>query len=242
MIPFTLQPASNGGRKMLLPAASALTLSNFPVASTKSRISQPHDSFLINVRKQHVSVPCSAKFPGMEYFNEPKKLIVFLNHTKDKVWESIPVSVKQFPWQKAESVALHKLLVLGKETLKWSLLAWFAFSWPSDIIRSISRNKELVIPFGLFVGSFMTKYLDEISQEFMHDDKGGGFARRLLVISCFFVFVKVNSTYLLQGNDFLLHAANGGLMQVLWNWKELQKPDEEKSLSEDASTPMNVDN
>lgn len=141
------------------------------VASSKSRPRQLHNSFLINVRKQHVSVTCSAKFPRMDHFHEPTKLIVFLNNTKEKLWKLTPDSVKHFPWKKAESVALHELLVLAKETLKWSLLACFAFSCLSDILYSISRNKELVIPFGLFVGILITKFIDEISGELMRDHK-----------------------------------------------------------------------
>ncbi|KAI3460118.1 hypothetical protein Pfo_016781 [Paulownia fortunei] len=227
---------------MVFPAAAALTPSSFPVASTKSRVCQLCSSFPINARKQHVSVTCSAKFPGMEHIHEPTKLIVFLNYTKDELWKVIPDSVKHFPWKKAESVALHELLVLGKETLKWSLLACFAFSCLSDIIYSISRNKELVIPLGLFVGSLMTKYFDEISQELMRDHKDGCIPWRVLGISCLFVLVKVVSTYFSGGNDFLLHAANGGLVQILWTWKKLPELDGEKSLWEDVSSPMNADN
>lgn len=102
----------------------------------------------------------------MEYFNDPTNLIALFNKTKGKLRTLIPGSVKQFPWKKAESVAQRELLVLGKETLKWSLLGCFAFNCLSDIVYSISRNRELVIPLGLFVGIVMTKFLDEISQEF----------------------------------------------------------------------------
>ncbi|KAL0432614.1 UNVERIFIED_CONTAM: hypothetical protein Slati_2595700 [Sesamum latifolium] len=188
------------------------------VALSKGQVRRLHSSFLINVRKQHVPVMCSAKVPWMEHFHKPTKLIVFLNYTKDKLWEFVPGSVKQFPWKKAESIALHELLIVGKEALKWCLLAFLAFSCLSDFFYSISRNKELLIPFGLFVGCLITNYFDKISQEFLHDHK---------VIS--------------GGNDFLLHVANGGLMQVLWNWKNLPKLDGEKSLVEDASTVPNAD-
>ncbi|KAL7085363.1 hypothetical protein ACP275_14G277800 [Erythranthe tilingii] len=217
---------------MVVPAAYALSPSCFPVASSKSRVCQLHNSIPINNRKQHVSVRCSAKFPGMEHFHEPAtNLIVFLNYTKDKLWKLTPGSVKSFPWKKAESVALHELLILGKETLKWSFLAWFAFSWLSDILYSLSRNKELMIPFGLFVGIIITKYIDQICQEFVLDDhKDGSISWRILGISCFLVLVKVMSMFFSGGNDFLLHCANGGLMQLLWNWRNLPKLDGEKSV------------
>lgn len=146
-------------------------LSFLQAALTKTRVYRLNSSFRVKNHKQHVTVMCSAKFPGMEHFNQPTKLIALLNYTKEKLWKSVPGSVKSFPWKKAESVALHELLILGNETLKWSLLVCFAFSWLSDILYSISRNKELVIPFGLFVGTIMAKYIDEITQEFRPDQK-----------------------------------------------------------------------
>lgn len=42
----------------------------------------------------------------------------------------------------------------------------------------------------------------------------------LLGISCCFILVKVMSTYF---TPFLLHVANGGLMQVLWLWGDSLK-------------------
>ncbi|KAK4434289.1 hypothetical protein Salat_0591700 [Sesamum alatum] len=221
---------------MVFPAAPALTHSTFMVASYKDQVRQLRSSFLINVRKQHVPVMCSAKVPWMEHFHKPTELIVFLNNTKDKLWQFIPGSVKQFPWKKAESIALQESLVLGKEILKWSLVAYLAFSCLSEFFYSISRNKELLIPFGLYVGCMMTNYFDEISQEFLRDHKVHT-TWILVGISCFFVLVKVIS----GGNDFLLHVANGGLMQLLWNWKNLPKLDGEESSPEDASSMPNVD-
>lgn len=141
------------------------------VAPPKSRTHQLRSSYLINFHRKRVSVTCSVKFPGMEYFDEPNNLVSVLNYSREKLQTFIPGSVKQFPWKKAKSLAQNGLLVLGKETLKWSLLGYFAFNCLSDIIYSISRNRELVIPLGLFVGVLMTKFLDEISRELLSDDK-----------------------------------------------------------------------
>lgn len=63
---------------------------------------------------------------------------------------------------------------------------------------------------------------------------------RLLGIASFFVLVKVTSSYFSGANSLLLHAANGGLMQVLWNWKEIQKLDGAKSSSDGTSNPVHV--
>ncbi|KAL8487741.1 hypothetical protein ACS0TY_023717 [Phlomoides rotata] len=217
---------------MVFSAASALDPPTLTVASSKSRTHH-----LINFHRKHVSVTCSVKYPGMEYFNEQTNLMSLLNHTKVKLWTFVPGSVKQFPWKKAESVAQHKLLVLGKETLKWSLLGCFAFNCLSDIVYSISRNRELLIPLGLFVGILMTKFMDEISQELLSDHKGGCI-KGLLGMSVFFVLLKVISAFFFGVNDFLFHVANGGLIQALWNWKEFMKSDAEKSSWDDVSVDV----
>lgn len=225
---------------MVSAAASSLIPLNLAVISSKSRLHQLNNSFLINVPKKHGSVLCSAKVPGTEHFHEPTKLIVLLNKTKEKLWKFMPDLVKSFPWKKAEVVALEEFLVLGKETLKWSLLAFFAFSCLSDILYSISINKELAIPLGLFVGIMTTKFLDEICQELMPDHQDKPVTWRLLGIASFFVLVKVTSSYFSGANSLLLHAANGGLMQVLWNWKEIQKLDGAKSSSDGTSNPVHA--
>ncbi|XP_042005458.1 uncharacterized protein LOC121754175 [Salvia splendens] len=225
---------------MASAAASALTPLNSPLASSKSQLHQLRKPFLINVRKKHISVSCLAKLPGMEHFNDPSKLVVMLSSTQKKLWNMIPDSVKQFPWKKAETVALEEFLALAKEALKWCLLAYFAFSCLSDISYSISRNKELVIPLGLFVGITTTKFFDEISRELMPDNQDGRVTWRLPSIALFFIFVKAISTYLPGVNHFLMHAANGGLMQVLWNWKDVQKHDGDESSSDGSSSPVDA--
>ncbi|KAL1534234.1 hypothetical protein AAHA92_30439 [Salvia divinorum] len=227
---------------MASAAASALTPLNSPFASSKSQLHQLRNSFLINVPKKHISVPCFAKMPGMEHFNEPTKLVAMLSNTQKKLWDLMPDSVKQFPWKKAETVALEESLALAKEALKWCLLAYFAFSCLSDISYSISRNKELVIPLGLFVGIMTTEFFDEVSRELMPDHQDGRATWRLPSIALFFVLVKAISTYLPGVNHFLLHAANGGLMQLLWNWKGVQKHEGGESSSDDFSNSVTASN
>jgi len=60
---------------------------------------------------------------------------------------------------------MERLLFLGQKALKWTLIILFVFSSLSDVIFSISRNQELMIPLGLFVGCLMTDFLKEISRE-----------------------------------------------------------------------------
>lgn len=146
-------------------------LYDLQAAASRERFCQLGSSFIFKVHKQNVTLRCSSKFPRMQQFSDPTKLVVFLKDTKEKLWELMPDSVKQFPWRKAERTALQEFQDLAKETLKWSVLAYFALSFPSDILYSISRNKELMVPLGLFVGITIAKYLDEISQELSFNQK-----------------------------------------------------------------------
>ena len=77
----------------------------------------------------------------------------------------------------------------------------------------------------------MADFLKEISQEVFHNSEGEGLNRCHLGMYCFFVFVKFISMYFtIQARVFLLHAANGGLMQVLWFWRSVVN-DTDKGIS-----------
>lgn len=103
----------------------------------------------------------------MGSWNDPSKLKMRLGYAVKKLNECIPDSVHNFPWKRAESTAMQQLLVLGQKTLKWSLIALFIFSSSCDILSSISRNKELFIPFGLYLGCLTADFLKETSQEIL---------------------------------------------------------------------------
>ncbi|KAB2594629.1 hypothetical protein D8674_030079 [Pyrus ussuriensis x Pyrus communis] len=95
-------------------------------------------------------------------FGEPnkenkQKLQIKRTSVKEKLWEAVPPPVQELPWRKAADTTLEQLLLLEiKETFIWSYVTLGTLSFLSDIIFSIFRNYELVIPFGLFVGSLLT--------------------------------------------------------------------------------------
>jgi hypothetical protein len=114
--------------------------------------------------RRQISPTCSMKV-SMAEFGEPKKVNMQISILREKLWEAIPDSVKEIPWKKAEKILIERLLFLGQKALKWTLIILFVFSSLSDVIFSISRNQELMIPLGLFVGCLMTDFLKEISRE-----------------------------------------------------------------------------
>ncbi|GFY85986.1 hypothetical protein Acr_04g0007240 [Actinidia rufa] len=126
---------------------------------------QLRSGLAICARNHPTSRTYSARIPTIAQFRELPKVMTHINNIREKLRDIIPRSVKDFPLKKPEDILLRQLLLVGKEALKWSLLALFVFSSVSDVIYCISKNKELMIPFGLFVGYGVTNFLMETSQE-----------------------------------------------------------------------------
>lgn len=196
--------------------------------------------------------------------NDPPKFKLQLDYTVKKLGQLVPDSVRSFPWKKAESSGMQQLQVLGQKALKWSLIALFILNSSSDIIYSISRNKELLIPFGLFLGCLTADFLKETSQDFFHSKvyfpskvlfisydlssdiltveysvlQDNGMTWHPVGISCFFILVRIIAVYCLGRQSLLLHTVNGGLMQMLWHWISSSQPEGDNRTNvilEDAS-------
>ncbi|KAI9118262.1 hypothetical protein K1719_010594 [Acacia pycnantha] len=92
--------------------------------------------------------------------------------------------------------------------------------FPWNIVYTLSINRELVIPIGLLIGCLTADFLKETLRELFHISEDQGLNQQVLGVYCFFVFVKIISAcFGIQSRVFLLHVANGGLMQALWYWK-----------------------
>ncbi|XP_019458485.1 PREDICTED: uncharacterized protein LOC109358612 [Lupinus angustifolius] len=181
---------------------------------------------------------CSIKV-SMSDHNEPDKVKMQIGIVKEKLRDALPVPVQEFPWRKAEHLLLQRLLSLAQEALKWSLILFFIFSSLSDIVYTFSINRELLIPIGLFVGCLMSDFLKEISQELFHRSEEKHSKWHLLGMYGFFVVLKFISTWFtIQPQVFLMHVANGGLMQVLWYWRNFIEDAENK---QEMSTPSSLE-
>ncbi|CAK9317390.1 unnamed protein product [Citrullus colocynthis] len=160
----------------------------------------------------------------MARFMDSNSIPTEIENLKEKMQEVVPEPVKIFPWKEAEKILVERLLFMGKETLKWSLLLFFALSSFSDFVASTVRNQELLIPIGLFIGVLLTDLLKEISQEVFGNSEESSFKKQLYGLGSFFVLVKLIAYgFAIQAQTFPLHVANGGLMQVLWLWRNLSR-------------------
>lgn len=108
---------------------------------------------------------------SMADHNGPNEVKMQFRITTEKLKDVLPAAVQEFPWSKAEHKLVDRLISLAKEALKWSLVLFFVFSSVSDIVYTISVNRELIIPIGLFAGCLMADFLKETSQELFHSSE-----------------------------------------------------------------------
>ncbi|XP_050365793.1 uncharacterized protein LOC126784376 [Argentina anserina] len=237
----------------IMKASKAATMA-FP--ASLSSPSSSNTKFQINLSKPKTShrrcvilrlshkpfQTCCTKVVSMSQIGEPNKgqnSVLQIKVVKEKLLEAIPATVKELPWKKAADIALKQLLCLGEKALKWCLIAFFVFSFISDVVLSISRNRELMIPFGLFVGCFVTDIMKETLKQVLPISEEEGFEKYLIGIGSLFAAVKYISYGLpIQAQVILLHVANGGL--VFWLWKGFNKSDGDDVGNTNASLPMDV--
>ncbi|KAI5393410.1 hypothetical protein KIW84_060512 [Lathyrus oleraceus] len=156
--------------------------------------------------------------------NEPNEVKMQIGIVKKKLKEVMPSPVQEFPWRKAQHTLLDRLPLLVQEALKWLLIAYFIISSLSDVVYTFSINRELIIPVGLFVGCLIAGFLKEVSLELFHQFEEIDLKWRQLGLCGLFALVKFTSTWFsLQPSLFLLHVANGGLMQLLWYWRNFME-------------------
>ncbi|XP_062099589.1 uncharacterized protein LOC133805423 isoform X1 [Humulus lupulus] len=212
---------------MALPASTLFPTyssspSQFPIKLFGYRSCQVKKSLVLGTR--HQTLFKYALKVSMSQFGGPEKVNMQINDVKEKLQKVIPDSVKELELERGADILVQKLLSLGQKALKWSTVVLIALSFLSDVIFTISRNQELVMPFGLLAGCLVADFLKEISIEVFPNSQGKGSNRNLIVIGCFFVLVKFISAFFGRiGNVFLLHVGNGGFLQVLWLWTSLLK-------------------
>ncbi|CAI9116024.1 OLC1v1017068C1 [Oldenlandia corymbosa var. corymbosa] len=166
---------------------------------------------------------CSRGSPRMQLLsdspNDPLKIKINWDYAAKKIHEVIPDSIQNFPWSEAESVATKRVLSLLQETWKWSLAALFVLGFLSDIAYAISRNKELFIPFGLLCGCVVSEFLKEAYQELLQRSQERSKTWHFLGTASLFALIRIVAVSSALPQPFLLFAANGGFMHILWQLK-----------------------
>lgn len=102
---------------------------------------------------------------SMSDHNESDEVKLQIGNIKEKIRDMLPNAVQEFPWSKAEHKLVDRLITLAREALKWALVLYFVLGSLSDIVYTLSINRELVIPIGLLVGCLTADFLKETSRE-----------------------------------------------------------------------------
>ncbi|XP_031494067.1 uncharacterized protein LOC116260113 [Nymphaea colorata] len=184
--------------------------------------------------QNRLASPCSVKVSTTEQFGESSKAKCDTRKSSMNLLELLFEPVKDFHWKKAGTALRQSANSFGLKTLKWSLVIFFVISFVSDISVSILRNRELIIPVGLFIGCMLAEFLKEMSSELVKIKQvaqEGDNPWQLAFLAGFFLVVRL----CFQGNLFLSHICNGGLMQILWWGKKLQVVNAEEGQHSNAS-------
>lgn len=151
---------------------SRLSVSCLSVVSVQVNLFQTSQS------RQVVSVQARGRRPAVTVLgltvaqlNEPNIPKIQLNEVKKRLLDVIPEPVKQVPWKNAEKVFINNLLEASVKALKFIFIPLFILSFLFDFIFSIMKNKELLIPVGLFVGCTLSDLLNEALQDLFRESK-----------------------------------------------------------------------
>lgn len=140
---------------------------------------------LIHVTKNPISATRCVRLPTRAQLFDPSQINLHMNNIRERLWHVTPNPIKEFPWKKAETIALKQFILTAKEALKWALVAVLIFGSISDVLFSISINKELLIPFGLIVGCTIANFLKEISRElFPNSEVSSAFPSPFVFFTC----------------------------------------------------------
>lgn len=225
---------------LITPSSSPISFCSKVVLIPCTRQLVHHNgSLLLETRRRQCTIRCSIKTWAAECFGESKRFGNYLKDLADHLWESSPAPVKEFPWKKAESVAIEQLLDLGHKAFRFAIIALLAISFASDVTMAVLRNRELLIPPGLFIGVALADFLKEFSQSLVQSTiKDENKVIQLWGIGMFFVLIKFIPLCInVQGMLLLPHIGNGGLMQILWLAKEQHQT---RAVEDQESSVANI--
>ncbi|KAL9272785.1 hypothetical protein AKJ16_DCAP19262 [Drosera capensis] len=210
--------------------STAKLISGIPTSTFQQRRSGNVHPCL-NPRRSHLSsrISCSPSNmkPVTAQFKIPDEAKVLLATAKDKVWQYVPRPVKDLQWKRVGDVFLEQLVSFAQDVLKWSFVAWFCSSFVLDIIFTVSRNQELIMCLALFLGCSLAEFRMELYKDLFPNSEVKDMRRDLVVVGCFCIAFKLIALAVaVRGQVFLLHVANGGLMQLVWVWRRLLVDDQ----------------
>ncbi|XVF01193.1 hypothetical protein REPUB_Repub04eG0067500 [Reevesia pubescens] len=169
------------------------------------------------VRKTKPSI-CSAMNMATGQSGNPEKLN--FDHIIEKarrLWDSSPLPVKRFPWNRALENFVQLILDLILAVIKYLSVPLLAVSSLSEMSYCAHERKLKMIPVPLLIGFVLAGVLKETALELSPLLKDAEVPWHLIAIAIFFTLIKLPGPYYpYWGRIFIPHFANGAILRTLW--------------------------
>lgn len=208
--------------RVYVPCTSSSSSSS---TSFNLRVNQP-SVFLHGQRLQSQRLPrishssssrpqCVSSTAGSQEFDKNED-----GRQQNKVISSIlamtPEPIRVFPWGKAGSLFLQRLLHQFWTVGKWLAIPVLAVSMLSEVSYTLLQDRVLIVPVGVIGGIAFAGMMKETAVELSSSLEAGQVPWHLVLLGLFFGALKLIAPYLpLWGRVSVPHFANGGLWHVI---------------------------
>lgn len=161
---------------------------------------------------------CSAINMATGESGDPEKIkFDHLIETARRLWDSSPLPVKRFPWNRVLENFFQLILDLVVAVVKYLSLPLLAVSSLSEMSYCAHERKLTIIPVPLLIGFVLVGVLKETALELSPLLKEADVPWHLIAIAIFFTLIKLPGPYYpYWGRIFIPHFANGALFRTVW--------------------------
>jgi len=173
----------------------------------------------------------SSTFGSSSNNGDERQQSTVISNVVDKATEPI----RAFPWAKASSLFLRRLLDQLWTVGKWLAIPMLAVSVLGELAYTLLLERVLVIPVGMICGIVFAGIMRETALELSPRIEEEQTPRHLIALGLLFVALKFIAPYLpTWGRVSVPHFANGGLWQVItlvndWRKKHADRKTVEQS-------------
>ncbi|XP_017971353.1 PREDICTED: uncharacterized protein LOC18607879 isoform X1 [Theobroma cacao] len=161
---------------------------------------------------------CSAINMATGQSGDPEK--INFDHVIEKarrLWDSSPLPVKRFPWNRVLENFVQLILDLILAVVKYLSVPLLAVSSLSEMSYCAHEKKLTIIPVPLLIGFVLMGVLKETALELSPLLKDAEVPWHLIAIVIIFTLIKLPGPYYpYWGRIFIPHFANGALLRTLW--------------------------
>ncbi|KAI4295614.1 hypothetical protein L6164_035640 [Bauhinia variegata] len=160
---------------------------------------------------------CAMNMSAQDSDDHSKMKLDHLIDKAQKLWDSSPQPVKNFPWNKALENFIQLTLDLILAVVKYLSVPLLAVSSLSELSYCAHEKRLFLVPFPVIFGSAVAAVLKETALELSPRLKDAEVPWHLIAIAIFFTLIKLPGPYYpYWGRILIPHFANGVLWRTLW--------------------------